>query len=184
MLKPLSSIGVWVISSPPYSMVPPSHSRMPRMMLSSVVLPLPEEPRIETISPSSMERSMPESTGTPSKLLVTPVSLSMRSLPLFYKRMRSLPGKGPAARLSVKKRLLPGKDALYYICVKKDGGDVAECCTGFWSNPPNRRVFSRQKGEKEAAAWRECPGHGMMEQGPNGPTARKRRANQCQTIRV
>ena len=52
MLKPRFSITVRVRSSPLYTMVPASASTMPRMMFSRVVLPQPEGPRMETISPS------------------------------------------------------------------------------------------------------------------------------------
>ena len=58
MLKPLFSIGTFVISFPSNIKLPFSISVIPNIRLRSVVLPLPEGPNIETISPLFMEREM------------------------------------------------------------------------------------------------------------------------------
>ena len=55
-----------VMSSPSKIIFPESLSVIPRMIFRSVVLPLTDEPSIETISPSFIARSIPSSTVTPS----------------------------------------------------------------------------------------------------------------------
>lgn len=135
MLKPRFSIGTRVMSLPSTRMRPPVASVMPRMMLSSVVLPPPEGPRIDMIRPSSSVRL------TPLRTRVSPNVLVMLSSSSIFRRLPSV-APPDAAPL----RVMPMASRPVFSCVTDDLLAVVPSSAPAW-RPDSDLVESWGKGE-------------------------------------
>src|SRR3989441_4374818 len=77
-LRARRGAGRWVMSSPANRMRPPSGRRLPASWPMKVVLPAPFGPMIACVSPSRTSRSMPSVVRSAPKLLVNPLTSSIR----------------------------------------------------------------------------------------------------------